>query len=96
MVPAEISVTADRGALTVHWDDNSSHTFSAKILRANSRSAQTTYKVVNGRPDLIHENITIQQVNAIGNYAINIVFSDGYTKGIFPWSLFRELSREAS
>ena len=92
MVPAEIHVTSDQRSLVVHWDSKSCQTFSAKMLRANSRSAQTISSAIQCRQTNVDENITIKQVNAIGHYAINIEFSDGYTKGIYPWSLFLELT----
>ena len=30
-------------------------------------------------------------VRAVGNYALQLVFSDGHERGIFPWGYLREL-----
>jgi DUF971 family protein len=39
---------------------------------------------------------TIAEVRLVGDHALNIAFSDGHDRGIYPWSYLRELAREAS
>jgi prepilin-type processing-associated H-X9-DG protein len=34
----------------------------------------------------------IAEIGAIGDYAINVVFTDGHARGIFPWTYLRELA----
>ncbi len=31
-------------------------------------------------------------MTAVGNYAINIAFSDGHDRGIYPWALLQEFA----
>jgi DUF971 family protein len=38
------------------------------------------------------DQIAIAEIAAIGDYAINIVFTDGHARGIFPWAYLRELA----
>jgi DUF971 family protein len=38
---------------------------------------------------------TIADVRLIGDHALNIAFSDGHDRGIYPWSYLRELARDA-
>jgi DUF971 family protein len=38
---------------------------------------------------------TIAQVRLVGDHALNIAFSDGHDRGIYPWSHLRELARAA-
>jgi DUF971 family protein len=46
------------------------------------------------RPDLTAPpGIRIVRVSPIGHYAINIAFSDGHDRGVYPWSLLADLSR---
>jgi DUF971 family protein len=33
----------------------------------------------------------IREIRAVGNYAVNLAFSDGHDRGIYPWRLLREL-----
>jgi DUF971 family protein len=37
--------------------------------------------------------VRIVAINEIGNYAINIVFSDGHDRGIYPWEYLLSLAR---
>ena len=36
-------------------------------------------------------SVTIEHIAAIGHYAVNIGFSDGHARGIFPWSYLANL-----
>jgi DUF971 family protein len=38
----------------------------------------------------------IAEVRLVGDHAVNIAFSDGHDRGIYPWSYLRELARNAS
>ena len=38
---------------------------------------------------------TIAEVRLVGDHALNITFSDGHDRGIYPWSYLRELAQEA-
>ncbi len=37
-------------------------------------------------------NVTINQIESIGNYAIKLTFSDGHDTGIFSWDYLRQLA----
>lgn len=37
--------------------------------------------------------IQVVRATPIGNYALNIAFSDGHDRGVYPWSLLAELAR---
>ena len=41
---------------------------------------------------LPENDIAIDEVRAVGVYAINIVFSDGHARGIYPWGYLKSLS----
>ncbi len=38
------------------------------------------------------KNVEIRSVDAVGNYAVRIVFSDGHDSGIFSWEYLKELA----
>ena len=40
------------------------------------------------------ENILIEGIQAVGNYAIQIFFNDGHDSGIFSWNYLYELATE--
>jgi len=89
MQPEEISVAADRRSLRVIWPDGIRQDLKAATLRRMSRSAKSESARIAGREEEIDPGLTITGVAAVGVYAINITFSDGYAKGIYPWSLLR-------
>lgn len=36
------------------------------------------------------KDLSIEDVSAIGRYGINVAFSDGHDRGIYPWIMLRE------
>jgi prepilin-type processing-associated H-X9-DG protein len=60
-------------------------------LRAACKCAHCIRARIDGKfPDQF-DGIAITQVSPIGDYAINIAFSDGHARGIYPWSYLSEL-----
>jgi DUF971 family protein len=39
-------------------------------------------------------DLTIVDVRPVGHYAVNLVFSDGHDRGIYPWVYLREIAGE--
>jgi len=40
------------------------------------------------------ENVTIQALEPVGNYAVRIRFDDGHDTGLYTWDYLHELGRE--
>ncbi len=89
MQPTEISVAADRASLAIVWPDGVRQNLSASTLRQMSRSARSESARLKGWDVPADGGLTIAAVEAVGVYAINITFSDGYAKGIYPWEMLR-------
>ena len=69
--------------LLIHFDDNSKYNISSELLRVESPSADVQG---HGGPKIIvrnKENIMIDQIEPVGNYAIRIIFSDNHSAGIY-------------
>lgn len=94
--PLEIRVLNEGGSLRLNWADGTSSDFSAPFLRENSQSAGSKKLRLMGLATPAPENIAITNIKPIGSYAINIVFSDGYDRGIYPWIYLRELEDAAA
>jgi DUF971 family protein len=92
--PTELRLHKDRKALTIAFDSGESHTLSAEYLRVKSPSAEVQghapeeRKTVPGKRD-----VTIMEVQPIGNYAVRLVFDDMHSTGIYSWDYFRDLGR---
>ena len=73
--------------LLIHFDDNSKYNISSELLRVESPSADVQG---HGGPKIIvrnKENVLIDQIEPVGNYAIRIIFSDNHSSGIYSWRL---------
>lgn len=93
MSASEIRVAPDKKSLTIVWSDGQSASYDAQTLRRAGRSADAVRARLEGAPEVPDENVSIVEVNPVGSYAINIVFSDGYHRGIYPWAYLSELNQ---
>ncbi len=90
--PAELRLFKEEGRLEIDFADGSSYSLPAEYLRVESPSADVLghgpgqRKIISGR-----RHVKIAQVDAVGHYAIRIVFSDKHDTGIYSWSYLREL-----
>jgi len=93
--PSELRVSKERDALTVTFPGNEPVRLSAEMLRVLSPSAEVQGHSPDQRVLVIgKENVTISNLEPIGNYAVRIVFSDGHSTGLFTWSYLEELAQK--
>lgn len=91
--PDELRVFKEEGRLEIDFSDGKSYSLPAEYLRVESPSAEVmghgglaTKKIVAGR-----RHVKIVAVEAVGNYAIRIIFDDTHDTGIYSWSYLHEL-----
>jgi DUF971 family protein len=95
MWPTELRLHKDRKTLTVSFGDGQRFDLPAEYLRVKSPSAEVQghspdeRKTVPGK-----KNVMILEVQAVGNYAVRLVFDDLHSTGIFSWDYLHELGRE--
>ena len=87
----ELRVARDRKSLTVTWADGSRSTLGADLLRRSGQSADALRARIDGREAPCLPDISIETVEPVGAYAVNIAFSDGYRRGIYPWAYLARL-----
>lgn len=89
---SEISVR-DRGSrVRLTWGDGLVQVLTAAELRCGGRDASNVRRAVDGHPAAEPApNLCITDVRLVGRYAVNICFSDGYDRAIYPWSYLRQL-----
>ena len=88
--PKQLRLAADKSALTVVWADRQQR-FEAEYLRVCSPSADVRghggeWQVVGGKRD-----VRIERIDAVGRYAVRLVFSDGHDTGLYSWDVFADL-----
>ena len=75
------------------WDEGVEDVYSARDLRIRCSCAHCQSEATGERlldPTTVPADLTISDMNLVGNYGLNVHFSDGHTTGIYR---FRELKR---
>ena len=88
VAPESIALSAQ--ALRVCWPDGEV-AYPAATLRARCRCAPCQAARLRGSPVQVDADVRLVDAHAIGHYALQLVFSDGHERGIFPWGYLREL-----
>ena len=65
-------------------------------LRAECRCASCRRARLDGRPAATSPGVTIAEARPMGASALQLVFSDGHDRGIFPFTFLMELARRVS
>lgn len=93
--PTEIKLHQVSNILEISFDDGSVFKLPCEYLRVYTPSAEA---VGHGPGQEVlqvgKEDVTITEINPIGNYAIAPVFSDGHNSGIYTWDLLYKLGSE--
>ncbi|TCT05151.1 DUF971 domain-containing protein [Aquabacter spiritensis] len=91
-VPDEIRLNAARDALLLTWDGAGARAFGAERLRAACRCAWCTRARAESRFPARFPGIAVTGVAPVADYALNLFFSDGHERGIYPFSYLRALA----
>jgi DUF971 family protein len=87
-----VELTADGKVLAVRFRDGSAAEIPAAELWTRCPSAHARRARLDGRFEDPPTGISIVRVVMIGNYAVNIAFSDGRERGVYPWSLLKNIA----
>lgn len=87
----QASRSGDGRTLHVRLDTEAAFNLSAERLRAACRCAHCRRAQIDGVFPSKFPSVTIAAVTPIGHYAVNLEFSDGHARGIYPWSYLAEL-----
>jgi DUF971 family protein len=91
-VPERVVLPADRRGLRLTWPAKPATDLAAAALRAACRCAWCTRERIEGTFSPALDAIAIVALAPIGDYAVNITFSDGHARGIYPWTYLRALA----
>ena len=78
------------GVLEITWADGIRQRLSHTSLRSSCRCAECSRErlSLNG-PAPISPTVKIVAIEFVGRYAVQLCFSDGHQRGIFPWPMLR-------
>lgn len=94
-VPTQIRLRQQSRVMELEFDDGSMFSFSYEFLRVFSPSAEVRGHgpgqevLQTGKRD-----VGIEQVEAVGHYAVRPVFTDGHDSGIYSWDYLYWLGTE--
>jgi DUF971 family protein len=91
IAPQNITYHKIAHTLELVWQE---HNFNlpAELLRVFSPSAEVRGHSAEERIlQTGKKNVGIRQLDAVGNYAIRIVFDDGHDTGIYSWEFLHEM-----
>lgn len=81
--------------LTVGFADGAEFDLGFEYLRVFSPSAEVRGHG-NGEPMLVlgKEDVTVDKVEPVGNYAVRLTFDDGHNTGLYTWGELYTLGRD--
>lgn len=90
--PVDIKLHQQSRKLEISFDDGKRFELSCEYLRVHSPSAE----VRGHTPEQAvlqtgKEQVNIRDIEAVGNYAVKLVFDDGHDTGLYTWDYLYEL-----
>jgi DUF971 family protein len=93
--PTEIKLHQVSDVLEISFDDGSTFKLPCEYLRVYTPSAEAVGHAPGQEIlQLGKEEVSINEIKPIGNYAICPIFSDGHNSGIYTWDLLYKLGAE--
>ncbi|MFI3184863.1 MAG: DUF971 domain-containing protein [Methylococcaceae bacterium] len=93
--PTEIKLHQVSNVVEISFADGNVFKLPSEYLRVYTPSAEAVGHAPGQEVLQVgKEDITIKQINPVGNYAIAPVFSDGHNSGIYTWDFLYTLGAE--
>lgn len=95
--PRRIELHLKSATLELEFHEGSTFQLDAEYLRVHSPSAEVKGHGEGETLQVGKRNVTIKNVEMVGNYALKITFSDGHDTGLYSWGYLEDLciNREA-
>jgi DUF971 family protein len=93
--PTELRLRQNGTVLAIAFDDGQAFELLAEYLRVFSPSAEVQGHSPDERQTVGGKrNVTIMEIQPIGNYAVRLGFDDLHSTGLFSWVYLMELGRD--
>ncbi|MDY0136247.1 MAG: DUF971 domain-containing protein [Thiomicrospira sp.] len=91
-IPIEIKLHQVSQTLEVSFDDQQTFSYSTEFLRVYSQSAEVTGHAPGQETLQVgKQDVNIDAISPVGNYAVRLHFSDGHDSGIYTWERLYDL-----
>ena len=93
--PEELRLRNGGRQLQIRFDTGEVFDLDSELLRVGSPSAEVKghgpgqEQLVTGK-----RHVTISRLEAVGTYAVRLIFSDGHSTGLYTWPYLMKLGRE--
>lgn len=94
MQVTEIKLSQKQRHIEVSFDNNTRYLLSCEALRLNSPSAEVQgHGGRGGITPTDKEHVNILAIEAVGHYAVKLVFDDGHQSGLYTWDTLYALAQ---
>ncbi|MEM6888094.1 MAG: DUF971 domain-containing protein [Pseudomonadota bacterium] len=87
-----LSATPDSRRLIVEWETGACSELPATVLRQAARDAYSQRARIDHGEIAVAEDLTITGLVQVGRAGVNVHFSDGHDRAVYPFVYLRELS----
>lgn len=92
--PTEINLHKKSRILEIAFEDGARFNLPAEYLRVNSPSAEVQgHGPGQGVLQIGKEDVNIENLVGVGNYAIQLYFDDNHNTGIYSWETLYDLGK---
>lgn len=95
-IPEALTDHSTSGVLEVRWSDGTVHALPHALLRSRCRCAACEQQRRSGGAITVAEGLRLAALHPISNQGLNLVFSDGHGRGIYPWAYLWALGAETA
>ncbi|WDY57828.1 DUF971 domain-containing protein [Pseudomonas sp. PSKL.D1] len=88
--PVALHNERDRGELKVQWPEGLQQ-LSHTRLRGACPCSQCRAALLKGAIGVVVDGVRVERI-VVQGYGVQLVFSDGHDRGIYPWGYLRGLS----
>lgn len=97
--PDEIAPTEDGARLRIVWGDGVASEYAPRLLRQRCPCAGCVDEMTGIRtlrPESVPADIYPEAIHYVGRYALQFVWSDGHSTGIYTFEFLRRLAQEGA
>ena len=91
-IPKAVKLHKKSALLELQYEDGSQYQLSCELLRVHSPSAEV--RGHGSGQEVLQtgkKNVTIDEIRAVGNYALQLVYDDGHDTGLYSWDYLYDL-----
>jgi DUF971 family protein len=92
-IPTKITLHQNSHTVELHYANGSTYHLSFEYLRVHSPSAEV--RGHHGQQGVLQtgkRSVVLKSIKPVGHYAIQLIFSDGHTSGIYTWAYLHKLA----